>query len=152
MLQLRRKDLKLCARFRINWRGSGDLVDSEDLKSCSITAIVCYKYSRPMSRDVERTFCQYELLLCHNRHGFAKRKLKTTLFTPTALHFLFDTLNTFSKYFVYLLSSKIIFPVTTLYFRLDGSQNCHIAVLTGHIGLFFHKAAYSSCDILSKML
>jgi hypothetical protein len=39
-----------------------DLVDSEDLKDLSLSDIMCYKYARLVSCDVERAFPQYRSL------------------------------------------------------------------------------------------
>jgi hypothetical protein len=42
-----------------------DPVDSEDLKDLSVSDIVCYKYARLVSCDVERIFSQHRSLFCN---------------------------------------------------------------------------------------
>jgi hypothetical protein len=46
--------------------GREDLDDSEDLKDFSVSDIVCYKYARLISCDVECTFCQHKSLFGDN--------------------------------------------------------------------------------------
>jgi hypothetical protein len=55
-----------------------DLVDSEDLKDLSVSDIVCNKYARLLSCDVERTFSQYKSLFRDNRQRFTTHSLKMT--------------------------------------------------------------------------
>jgi hypothetical protein len=54
------------------------LVDSGDVKDLNVIDIVCYKYARLVSRDVERTFSQHESLFRGNRHRFTMHNLKMT--------------------------------------------------------------------------
>jgi hypothetical protein len=55
-----------------------NLADSEDLKDFSVSDIVCCKYARLVSCDVELPFFQYKSLFHDNRHRFLMHSLKMT--------------------------------------------------------------------------
>jgi hypothetical protein len=62
--------------FTVTWEIScvlagEDLADSEDLKDVSAGEIVCYKYDRLESCDVEHTFSQYKSFFHDKWHRFA---------------------------------------------------------------------------------
>jgi hypothetical protein len=44
-----------------------DQVHCGDTKDLSDRDIVCYQYARPVSRDMERTYCQYKSLFRESR-------------------------------------------------------------------------------------
>jgi hypothetical protein len=56
--------------------GGRDIFDAKDLKALSVSNTICFKHTRLVSCDVERTFSQYKPLFRDNRHGFAVHSLK----------------------------------------------------------------------------
>jgi hypothetical protein len=54
------------------------VLEGNDLKDLSVSNIVCHKYARLVSCDVERTFYQYKSFFRDNRHRFTVHNLKMT--------------------------------------------------------------------------
>jgi hypothetical protein len=52
------------------------VMEGEHLKHLSVSDIVCHKYARLVSCDVERTFHQYKSLIRANRQRFTMHNLK----------------------------------------------------------------------------